>query len=56
MASGGTAHPARPGAWPWIGGLVVLALLLWGLTRVLGGDAGAEVERTVPPPAAPGTP
>lgn len=41
-------EPRRPGAWPWIAGLVVLALLIWGLTRVLGGDDDV-VEETVPP-------
>lgn len=43
----------RPGAWPWIAGLIVLALLIWGLTRLLGGDDDEIVDRAVPPaPAA----
>jgi len=48
-------EPKRPGAWPWIAGLVVLALPIWGLTRVLGGD-GDVVDEAVPPApaAAPG--
>ena len=41
-------EPRRPGAWPWIAGLVVLALLIWGLTAVLGGDEDV-VEQAVPP-------
>lgn len=49
-------EPRRPGAWPWIAGVVVLALLAWGITRLLGGG-GDAVERVVPPPpAAPAPP
>ena len=51
------AEPAtrvrRPGAWPWIAGVLVLALLLWGLTRLL--DDGAPVAAE-PVPAAPAPP
>ncbi|HEX8695800.1 MAG TPA: hypothetical protein VF746_25515 [Longimicrobium sp.] len=46
------AEPGRPGAWPWIGGLLVLALLIWGITRLLGAGGDHAVEAAVPPPAA----
>jgi hypothetical protein len=47
-------EPRRPGAWPWIAGLIVLALLIWGLTRLLGGDDDVVVDQAVPPaPTAP---
>ncbi len=49
-------EPRRPGAWPWIAGLIVLALLIWGLTRLLGGDDDVVVDQAVPPPAAPASP
>jgi hypothetical protein len=49
------AEPRRPGAWPWIGGLLVLALLIWGITRLLDGGEEAGVDQAIPPaaPAAP---
>ncbi|HYJ78121.1 MAG TPA: hypothetical protein VEW03_00765 [Longimicrobiaceae bacterium] len=56
MEASSTAEPARPGAWPWVGGLVVLALLLWGITRVLAGDGDEAAERAVPPAATPAAP
>ena len=41
-----------PGAWPWFAGVLVLALLIWGLTRLL--DDGAPVAaEPVPAHAAP---
>ena len=46
----------RAGIWPWIAGLVVLALLIWGLTQVLGGGDDVVVEQSdpaAPTPAAP---
>jgi type VI protein secretion system component VasF len=30
-------------AWPWIVGLLVLALAIWGLAELLGEDDGDEV-------------
>lgn len=27
-----------PGVWPWIIGLLVLALLIWGVMEMFGGD------------------
>src|SRR3954471_17331907 len=45
------AGPRRPGAWPWIAGLIVLALLLWGLTRLLDGGAPVAAEAVGAPPA-----
>jgi len=45
------ARPRRPGAWPWIAGLIVLALLLWGLTRLLDDGAPVAAEPVAPPPA-----
>lgn len=45
------AEPRRPGAWPWVAGLLVLALLIWGITRLLGAGADEAVEAAVPPPA-----
>jgi hypothetical protein len=47
------AGPRRPGAWPWIAGIVVLALLIWGLTRLLDDGAPVAAEPVAPPPAAP---
>ena len=41
----------RPGAWPWIAGVIVLALLLWGLTRLLYGGAPLAAEPVAPQPA-----
>jgi len=38
------AESQGPGAWPWIAGLLVLALLLWGLTRLLDGGAPVAPE------------
>jgi hypothetical protein len=35
-----------PSIWPWIVGLIVLALLIWALTQVLGRD---QTPRTVTP-------
>ena len=32
-----------PGIWPWILGLVALALLIWALAALLGGDDEAEL-------------
>ena len=45
------ARPRRPGAWPWIAGLIVLALLLWGLTRLLDDGAPLAAEAVGAPPA-----
>lgn len=44
----------RPGVWPWVLGLTVLALVIWGLTELLGGDDAAEkvMEAPVPPAGA----
>lgn len=42
--------------WPWIIGLLVLALLIWGASEMLGGDDDETVvveETTVEAPAAP---
>ncbi len=42
----------RPGVWPWVLGLTVLALVIWGLTELLGGDDDAAekvMEAPVPP-------
>ncbi len=27
-----------PGVWPWVLGLLVLALVIWGLVEMFGGD------------------
>lgn len=46
-----------PSIWPWIIGLIVLALLIWLLAEWLGGDDDVVVEEPVPAavePAAPG--
>jgi hypothetical protein len=32
----------NPSIWPWIIGLVVLALLIWAVAELLSGDGGAE--------------
>ena len=45
------ARVRSPGAWPWIAGVIVLALLLWGLTRLLDGGAPVAAEAVSPPPA-----
>ena len=45
------AEARRPGAWPWFAGVIVLALLLWGLTRLLDGGAPVAAEPVAPPPA-----
>lgn len=31
------------GAWPWVVGLLVLALAIWGLAELLGEDDGDDV-------------
>jgi hypothetical protein len=38
------AGPRGPGAWPWVAGVVVLALLLWGITRLLDDPAPVVAE------------
>lgn len=42
-----------PGAWPWVAGLLVLALLLWGITRLLDDPAPVAAEPVPVAPAAP---
>jgi len=32
----------NPSVWPWIIGLVVLALLIWAVAELLSGDGGVE--------------
>jgi hypothetical protein len=44
------AEPRGPGAWPWIAGVIVLALAIWGLTRLLDSSPPLRAE---PVPAAP---
>jgi hypothetical protein len=46
------AEPRTPGAWPWIAGVIVLALAIWGLTRLLDVSPRMAAE-PVPAPAAP---
>jgi len=48
------ARGRRPGAWPWIAGVLVLALLLWGLTRLLDDGAPVAAEPVPAGPAPPG--
>lgn len=48
MAEIGVERRRRPGMWPWIAGLIVLGLLIWGLTSLLDGDEGVVVEESVP--------
>ncbi|HEX2204256.1 MAG TPA: hypothetical protein VHG91_13190 [Longimicrobium sp.] len=48
MADIGVEPRRRPGVWPWIAGLVVLGLLIWGLTSLLDGDDDVVVEEAVP--------
>lgn len=46
----------RMGAWPWVVGLLVLALAIWALASLLGADDGDEIVEqleTPPPPAQP---
>ena len=42
-----------PGAWPWVAGLIVLALLLWGITRLLNDPAPVAADPVPVAPAAP---
>ena len=50
-------HGRGPGVWPWIAGLVVLALLVWGGMELLGGDPAREpATAPAPAPAAAGDP
>ncbi|HET7461488.1 MAG TPA: hypothetical protein VFJ82_09565 [Longimicrobium sp.] len=44
-----TAARRGPGAWPWVAGLIVLALLLWGITRLLD-EPTPVVAEPVPAP------
>lgn len=46
------AEPRAPGAWPWIAGVVVLALLIWGLTRLLDSAPPVHAETAHPSAAA----
>lgn len=53
----------RKTAWPWVAGIAVLLLVLWGVTTLLTEDAEAEpevmvptVEDTHPPAAVPAPP
>lgn len=47
------------GAWPWVAGVLVLALAIWALAEILGEDDGDEVVdqlQTQGAPAAPSRP
>ena len=33
----------KMGRWPWVVGLLVLALAIWGLAEILGEDDGDEI-------------
>lgn len=48
VADIGVERRRRPGVWPWIAGLIVLGLLIWGLTSLLDGDDDVVVEESVP--------
>jgi hypothetical protein len=54
MAEVGVEPRRGPGIWPWIAGILIVALLVWGLTSLLGGDDHVVVEQAVP--AAPAQP
>ena len=43
----------RIGAWPWLAGVLVLALAIWALAEVLGEDDGDDVVDQLDTPAAP---
>lgn len=46
----------RMGAWPWVVGLLVLALAIWALAELLGEDDGDDIVEqleTQPAPAEP---
>lgn len=48
-----------PGIWPWVVGLVVLALVVWLLAEMLGDDEPVVADRVEqvgaqPPPPPPG--
>lgn len=55
MADIGVEPRRGPGVWPWIAGILILALLAWGITSLLGGDDDVVVEESVPS-AAPASP
>jgi hypothetical protein len=48
------AGPRSPGAWPWIAGVMVLALAIWGLARLL--DVSPRMAAEPVPAAAPAAP
>lgn len=41
-----------PGVWPWVAGLLLLALLVWGALEWLGGDSARGLDRASAPAAA----
>lgn len=32
-----------PGVWPWIVGLMILAVMVWAVAELVGGDSGIVV-------------
>ncbi len=48
MADIGVEPRRGPGAWPWIAGILILALVVWGLTSLLDGGDDVVVEESVP--------
>ncbi len=52
MAETGAERRRRPGLWPWVAGVLVVAALVWLFTRLLrddpGEDAVESLDRPVP--------
>lgn len=42
-----------PGLWPWVAGLLVLSLVVWGATELLSRDAAKELDAAAPATGAP---
>ena len=43
MAEIGVERRRKLGVWPWVVGLLVLALAVWALAEILGQDDGDEI-------------
>lgn len=48
MAGIDVGRRRAPGLWPWVAGLLVLALVVWGTTELLRSDAAADLDGAVP--------
>lgn len=53
MAEINVRRRRAPGLWPWVVGLLVLSLVVWGTTELLDRDAAAGLDGAAPSTGAP---